>query len=108
MYSSSSFRSVGAQPVDRLDGRRYAQSERAPVGLPGHTIYRIPILYGQPNICKDQDGIIESAVVAGWSEALGELHERIGRRFARSEARERVKRYLVGLLLAEWSVRTAG
>ncbi len=55
-----------------------------------------------------QDGITESAVVAGWSEALGELHERIGRRFARSEARERVKRYLVGLLLAEWSVRTAG
>jgi hypothetical protein len=48
-----------------------------------------------------QDGITESAVVAGWSEALGELHERIGRRFARSEARERVKRYLVGLLLAE-------
>jgi SRSO17 transposase len=44
------------------------------------------------------DGIDGSATVAGWSEALGELHERIGRRFARSEARERVKRYLVGLL----------
>ena len=44
------------------------------------------------------DGIAGSATVAGWSEALGELHERIGRRFARSEARERVKRYLVGLL----------
>jgi DDE superfamily endonuclease len=28
---------------------------------------------------------------------LGELHERIGRRFARSEARERVRRYLIGL-----------
>jgi DDE superfamily endonuclease len=36
--------------------------------------------------------------VDGWSRALGELHRRIGHRFARSEARERVKRYLVGLL----------
>jgi hypothetical protein len=46
-----------------------------------------------------QDGIAGSAAVAGWSEALvGELHERIGHRFARSEARERVHRYLVGLL----------
>jgi SRSO17 transposase len=44
------------------------------------------------------DGIAEPAVVAVWSEALGKLHERIGRRFARSEARERVKRYLFGLL----------
>ena len=45
-----------------------------------------------------QDGIVAPVVVAGWSEALGELHERIGRRFARSEARNRVKRYLAGLL----------
>ncbi len=44
------------------------------------------------------DGIAESAAVVGWSGALGELHERIGHRFARSEARERVKRYLLGLL----------
>jgi hypothetical protein len=44
------------------------------------------------------EGIAEPAVVAVWSEALGKLHERIGRRFARSEARERVKRYLFGLL----------
>ena len=29
---------------------------------------------------------------------MGELHERISRRFARSEARDRVKRYLAGLL----------
>jgi SRSO17 transposase len=36
--------------------------------------------------------------IAGWSRALGKLHERIGNRFARSEARERVKRYLIGLL----------
>jgi SRSO17 transposase len=39
-----------------------------------------------------------SAKVVGWSAALGELHRRIGHRFARSEARERVKRYLLGLL----------
>ncbi|MDQ3636998.1 MAG: IS701 family transposase, partial [Actinomycetota bacterium] len=45
-----------------------------------------------------QDGIAGSAAVAGWPEALGELHERIGHRFARSEARERVRRYLLGLL----------
>jgi len=44
------------------------------------------------------DGVDGLATVAGWSEALGELHERISRRFARSEARDRVKRYLVGLL----------
>ena len=31
-------------------------------------------------------------------EGVGELHRRIGHRFARSEARERVKRYLAGLL----------
>jgi hypothetical protein len=45
-----------------------------------------------------QGGIAGSAGGAGWSRALGALHERVGRRFARSEARERVKRYLVGLL----------
>jgi hypothetical protein len=39
----------------------------------------------------------ESAV-AGWSRALGKLHRRIGPRFCRSEARGRVKRYLLGLL----------
>src|SRR5215207_5795203 len=45
-----------------------------------------------------QEGIVAPVMVAGWSEAFGELHERIGRRFARSEARNRVKRYLAGLL----------
>ncbi len=46
-----------------------------------------------------QDGIAEqSAAVERWSETLEELHRRIAGRFARSEARERVKRYLVGLL----------
>jgi SRSO17 transposase len=45
-----------------------------------------------------QGGIVGSAGVAGWSRAFGALHERVGHRFARSEARERVKRYLVGLL----------
>jgi SRSO17 transposase len=44
------------------------------------------------------DGVDGLAAVAGWSEALGELHERISRRFAHSEARDRVKGYLVGLL----------
>ncbi|MBA2364329.1 MAG: transposase, partial [Chloroflexia bacterium] len=34
----------------------------------------------------------------GWSSALEELHERIAHRFARSEARERARRYLRGLL----------
>ncbi|MDQ3360285.1 MAG: IS701 family transposase [Actinomycetota bacterium] len=42
--------------------------------------------------------MVESSAVGGWSEALGALHERIGHRFARSEARERVRRYLFGLL----------
>ena len=45
-----------------------------------------------------KDGIGGSVAVAGWSETLGELHERIGHRFSRSEPRERVKRYLLGLL----------
>ncbi|MBA3617778.1 MAG: IS701 family transposase, partial [Rubrobacteraceae bacterium] len=45
-----------------------------------------------------QDAMVESSAVGGWSEALGALHERIGHRFARSEARERVRRYLFGLL----------
>jgi SRSO17 transposase len=31
-------------------------------------------------------------------EAFGKLHRRIGHRFCRSEARERTKRYLLGLL----------
>src|SRR5918993_2330423 len=44
------------------------------------------------------DGIGESAAVAGWWEALDELHRRVAHRFARSEASERVKRYLLGLL----------
>ena len=37
-------------------------------------------------------------VIGGWSEALEDLQQRISDRFARSEARERVKRYLLGLL----------
>jgi SRSO17 transposase len=44
-----------------------------------------------------QDGTVNPAI-GGWSESLEELHRRIAGRFARSEARERVKRYLVGLL----------
>jgi SRSO17 transposase len=45
-----------------------------------------------------RDGVVEAPAIGGWSRALGALHERVGHRFARSEARERVKRYLVGLL----------
>jgi hypothetical protein len=37
-------------------------------------------------------------VIGGWSETLEDLQQRISGCFARSEARERVKRYLVGLL----------
>jgi SRSO17 transposase len=45
-----------------------------------------------------QAGVAEPHAIGGWSKALGELHRRIGHRFTRSEARERVKRYLLGLL----------
>jgi SRSO17 transposase len=45
-----------------------------------------------------QDGVLEPPIIRRWSKTLGELHRRIGHRFARSEARERVKRYLLGLL----------
>lgn len=43
------------------------------------------------------DGTVNPAI-GGWSEAVEVLHRRIAGRFARSEARERVKRYLLGLL----------
>ena len=46
-----------------------------------------------------QEAIAERpAAISRWSEALGELHGRIADRFARPEARERVQRYLLGLL----------
>jgi SRSO17 transposase len=46
-----------------------------------------------------QDGVVEPPTnPRRWSKTLGELHRRIGHRFARSEARQRVKRYLLGLL----------
>jgi SRSO17 transposase len=44
-----------------------------------------------------QDGTV-NPTIGGWKEALEELHRRIAGRFARSEARGRVKRYLLGLL----------
>jgi SRSO17 transposase len=44
-----------------------------------------------------QDGTVNPPI-GGWNGALEELHRRIAGRFARSEARERVKRYLAGLL----------
>ena len=43
-----------------------------------------------------QDGVIEPPAIGGWSKTLGELHRRIGHRFARSEARGRVTRPLYG------------
>jgi hypothetical protein len=46
-----------------------------------------------------QDGLVEPPTIRRWSKTLGELHRRIGHRFARSEARQRVKRYLLGLLV---------
>jgi SRSO17 transposase len=45
-----------------------------------------------------RDGVVEPSAVGRCSEALQELHGRIAGRFARSEARERAKRYLLGLL----------
>src|ERR1051325_7406934 len=36
--------------------------------------------------------------IGRWVDAVTELHGRIARRFARSEVRERARRYLVGLL----------
>ena len=45
-----------------------------------------------------QGVIVEPSAFGWWSEALQELHGRIAHRFARSEARERVQRYLRGLL----------
>jgi SRSO17 transposase len=45
-----------------------------------------------------QDGVVEPPVIGGWSRALADLHRQLGHRFARSEARERVKGYLAGLL----------
>jgi SRSO17 transposase len=45
-----------------------------------------------------QDGVLGSSAIGKWSKAFGELHRRIGHHFCRSEARERARRYLVGLL----------
>jgi hypothetical protein len=38
------------------------------------------------------------AAIARCADALAEVHARIGRRFARTEARERAGRYLAALL----------
>jgi SRSO17 transposase len=40
----------------------------------------------------------EPDTIARWYETLDALHQRIARRFARVEVRERVRHYLVGLL----------
>src|SRR5690242_21800813 len=36
--------------------------------------------------------------ISQWVDAVAELHDRIAHRFARSEVRERARRYLIGLL----------
>src|SRR5947209_6077191 len=46
----------------------------------------------------EKDGQPNVAMVEGWAAGLGELVNRIGHHFARSEARERVLAYLTGLL----------
>src|SRR3954471_23341384 len=45
-----------------------------------------------------QQTCAEPDAIARWTEILDALHQRIARRFARTEVRERAKRYLVGLL----------
>ncbi len=46
-----------------------------------------------------QEGTMEQPnIVSRWSEAQKALHGRIAHRFARSEARERIRRYLLGQL----------
>jgi hypothetical protein len=45
--------------------------------------------------------------IGQWADAVADLHARIAHRFARSEVRERARRYLVGLL-GRFSARTAG
>ena len=47
---------------------------------------------------KPQSGGDELAALDRWPEALGNLHARIAGRFRRPEVRERVRRYLAGLL----------
>src|SRR5215203_6699170 len=45
-----------------------------------------------------QGGVSGSTAIGTWSQAFGKLHRRIGHRFCRSEARDRARRYLLGLL----------
>jgi SRSO17 transposase len=45
-----------------------------------------------------QGGVAGSSAIGKWSRAFGGLHRRIGHRFCRSEARERARGYLLGLL----------
>src|SRR5215203_2759845 len=45
-----------------------------------------------------QGGVAGSSAIGKWLKVFGELHRQIGHRFCRSEPRERVRRYLLGLL----------
>ena len=40
----------------------------------------------------------EPDAIARWSETLDAVHQRVARRFARAEVRERARRYRAGLL----------
>jgi hypothetical protein len=53
------------------------------------------------------DGTVNPAIGA-WSEPLEVLHRLIAGRFARSEARERVRRYACSVCSGGWNARTAG
>ncbi len=47
---------------------------------------------------KPQSAGDELAAIDRWPQALGDLHARVAHRFRRAEVRERVRRYLAGLL----------
>src|SRR5437879_3706365 len=56
-------------------------------------VERSPVMKQQGN-----EHALTAAEVASWSAERDEIHERIGPRFARSEQRQRVRRYVDGLL----------
>ena len=72
------------------------------LGYPAGQVNRIDVVLKPP---KEMGGTGEGvnpeqlfAAGGRWSQRLEELHRRIAHRFARSEARERALRYLLGLL----------
>jgi hypothetical protein len=51
---------------------------------------------------------VQPAAIDRWTQRSEELHRRIAGRFARSDTRERLQRYLFWGSLNEWSTRMAG